>query len=169
VKTAWLVTAILVGWTGVSHADDPRHDGLGGKLGVGIGMPYGLPRGFGVEIGLPHVAVIGGIGPMRDFASYAAGVRVYLHGRKSQARVHVTTCYGVTGLFQEPHFMGSWETLERPLTGVGGFLGADLDVGDPGYFSLAFAVGATRQLDLPAEEMKSPWSAGLVLGIDYRL
>jgi hypothetical protein len=151
---------------------EPRsRDGFGGKLGFGLGMPYG-GMGAGIELGLPHVAFAAGMGavlmPGNAQFGYSAGVRGYLVDRTHAFRPSLTALYGVTGAVCEITDFSFTCTRSYPLYGVGIFAGFDHDVGAPGAVVLTYGFGVLVS-DVPDEIMAERTSAKLMFGVNYEM
>jgi hypothetical protein len=120
----------------------PSVSWAGGKVGVGMGVPYGTPLlGLGVELDLgPYAAVLGGVGVGHYHQPWSGGLRIRFAGPEKKWRPHVT------GL--------------RWTEGYGVYLGVDHDVGRPGGIVLTYGIGFG--------DVNPEANVGTVFGVGYR-
>jgi hypothetical protein len=148
---------------------DLRHGALGTKVGLGIGAPYGGEAGFGAEVGLPHVGLVAAMGIAGRSLGWSVGVRGHLRDRFASVRPHVTALYGTTAVYVERVWSETgWQQMRHALHGFGAYAGADIDIGDPGSYRLAVAVGVSWQSDAPVDVVdRSRVAPSFVVGVDH--
>ena len=139
------------------------------KLGVGIGIPYGVIGG-NAEIGMSYVAVLGGFGYGLFAPGWSAGGRVYAAAPDKTWRPHATVVYGTTVVYQLKNAVGGAVVEEGALNGMGFYLGVDQDVSRPGGSIWTYGIGFITHESLPAglKESDVGIPIKIMVGWNYR-
>lgn len=88
------------------------------RLGLGVGIPYGI-AGINTEIYLgEYLSVMTGLGRSADEhnAAYCAGGRIYFQSRNKKTRINIPLCFGTVGVFE------TWD-ISTNLNGAAGGVG----------------------------------------------
>ncbi len=115
-----------------------------GKVGLGMGIPYG-GFGLGGEVGSQHFSILGGIGTLIFGSGWSIGGRAYALSSDHTWRPHFTLVYGTTVVYS---ITGAYEA-EGTLKGVAGYVGVDQDIGNIGGFGATYSIGLISHGDLP--------------------
>jgi len=127
------------------------------KVGVGLGVPYGV-FGVGIDVGIPYFSLVGGIGTALEGVGWGAGVRVYFFNQTRKFRPHFTAVYGTTMIVQDV----------KTVNGFGFYAGLDHDVGPVGGLILTYGVGLLTN-EPPGYGIEDPrFSVKVMFGANYR-
>ncbi len=116
-KKAGILAAAILGISTLSPAQ--AEENLN-KVGLGLGIPYGL-LGANAELGLhPNLALTGGVGITPGGLGWAVGARAY--GPKlGSIRPRLTALHGVVAILETQYWYGDsdYETITGNAIGIG--------------------------------------------------
>ncbi len=132
------------------------------KVGVGLGVPYGV-LGAGIDIGIPNFSLVAGLGTALEGVGWSAGVRLYFFNQTRKFRPHFTAVYGTTMIVDV--IGGNGYTVN----GFGFYGSLDHDIGPPGGLILTYGVGLVTN-EPPGAGVEDPrFSVKVMFGANYRL
>lgn len=153
-----LVAIPAVAAAGPPQAAQKTDSGLAVKVGVGMGVTYGVV-GLGIDIGIPYFSVVGGIGTALEGVGWGAGLRGYLCNRTRRFRPHLTAMYGTTMIV---------ENLGYTVNGFAFYAGLDHDIGPLGGLVLTYGAGVLTN-EPPGFGVEDPQASFKVMfGVNYR-
>jgi hypothetical protein len=157
-----LVAVPAAAVAGAPQPDQRAETGPAVKVGVGMGIPYGV-IGTGIDVGLPRVSLVAGLGSaLAGGLGWGAGVRVYFFDRTRRFRPHLTAMYGTTMIVEVGRDDG------YTVNGFAFYGGLDHDIGPVGGLILTYGVGLLTNEVPPAGVPDPRVAVKVMLGINYR-